>query len=99
MQKPNKNAPAIEHLVYGMCQIADERQESCIHCGQIWYSIHYRDGVCHACQQKQLPGRTELREQDSADRMNTVVLYILFVFFLISILLLGSIILYRFVQG
>ncbi|MBT6691547.1 hypothetical protein HOB10_04410 [Candidatus Parcubacteria bacterium] len=40
--------------------MGQEEQEHCIHCNEKWYSIHYRDGVCHSCQQKNLPGRTEL---------------------------------------
>lgn len=40
--------------------MADEQQESCIHCGAHWYSIHYRDGVCHTCQKKRLPGRSAI---------------------------------------
>jgi hypothetical protein len=40
----------------------DERKEQCIHCGKIWYSIHHKDGVCHSCQQKGLPGRTNINK-------------------------------------
>ncbi len=36
----------------------DERKETCIHCQEVWYGIHYKDGVCHSCQQKKLPGRS-----------------------------------------
>ena len=35
----------------------DERQEACIHCQKVWYAIHHKDGVCHRCQKKGLPGR------------------------------------------
>lgn len=41
----------------------DERMERCIHCGEEWYSIHYRDGVCHSCQKKQLSGRSVMQEK------------------------------------
>ena len=41
----------------------DERKERCIHCGKVWYAQHHRDGVCHSCQQKNLPGRTALRNR------------------------------------
>ncbi len=37
----------------------EERQETCIHCRKTWYATHYKDGVCHTCQKKNLPGRTE----------------------------------------
>jgi hypothetical protein len=38
----------------------DEGKEACIHCKAIWYSIHYKDGVCHSCQQLKKPGRSVL---------------------------------------
>jgi hypothetical protein len=38
--------------------MSDERKEACIHCGNVWYSIHYKDGVCNECQNKKLPGRS-----------------------------------------
>jgi len=65
MEKPEREASAIEHLAYGVCQIADERMERCIHCNEEWYSIHYVDGVCQSCRQKGLPGRTTLARQHS----------------------------------
>lgn len=40
--------------------MAEEQQEACIHCKAVWYSIHYRDGVCHTCRLEGKPGRTEL---------------------------------------
>jgi hypothetical protein len=49
-----------ELLFKTLSAMEDERREDCIHCGENWYSIHYRDGVCHSCQQKHLPGRAEL---------------------------------------
>lgn len=67
MDKPGRNEPAIAHLAYGLCQMADERKEHCIHCGAEWYSIHYKDGVCHSCQQRCLPGRTELARRDTRE--------------------------------
>lgn len=42
----------------------DERKETCIHCGKIWYAIHYKDGVCHSCQEKKLPGRTAIARKE-----------------------------------
>ncbi len=46
-----------------MRAMEEERQETCIHCRSVWYAIHYKDGVCHGCQQKRLPGRSELEAQ------------------------------------
>jgi len=43
-----------------MVAIGGEEQEACIHCGEVWYRIHYRDGVCHKCQILGRLGRTEL---------------------------------------
>jgi len=43
--------------------IEEDRKEPCIHCGDVWYSIHYKDGVCHKCQEKGLPGRTEIAKK------------------------------------
>ena len=43
-----------------MVAMGEEEKEACIHCGTEWYRIHYRDGVCHQCQQLGRPGRTEL---------------------------------------
>ena len=60
MDKPTKDDDILTHLAYGICQIRDEKKATCIHCRSVWYEIHYRDGVCHSCQQKQLPGRTEI---------------------------------------
>ncbi len=45
-----------------MDRIAEDRKETCIHCGAVWYSIHYKNGVCHTCQQKNKPGRTVLKQ-------------------------------------
>lgn len=36
------------------CAMDDERMEKCIHCGDVWYSIHYKNGYCYDCQQKGL---------------------------------------------
>ena len=27
----------------------DERKIKCIHCGTVWYEIHFKDGLCHTC--------------------------------------------------
>ncbi|MBI3633368.1 MAG: hypothetical protein HY226_03700 [Candidatus Vogelbacteria bacterium] len=43
--------------------ISDEKMENCIHCNSRWYSIHFRDGVCHGCQLKSLPGRNAMLER------------------------------------
>lgn len=41
----------------------DERKATCIHCGSEWYEIHFKDGVCHGCQQKKLPGREQIAKR------------------------------------
>lgn len=51
----------IGNLIWNnMVEIANEEIEACIHCGTQWYRIHHRDGVCHRCQAKGLPSRTQL---------------------------------------
>lgn len=65
MEKPGPDDPIEAHFTYGMRQIADERKERCVHCGAEWYAIHYKDGVCHSCQQKHLPGRTVLVRRET----------------------------------
>jgi hypothetical protein len=60
MKKPAHDAPVIEQLAYGMCMIQDERQEACIHCKDVSYAIHHKDGVCHKCQKEGLPGRAQI---------------------------------------
>jgi hypothetical protein len=37
----------------------DERKARCVHCGSEWYEKHYKDGLCHSCQQEDVPGLTE----------------------------------------
>ena len=54
--------------------ISDERMEHCIHCNAHWYSIQYKDGVCHKCQQKGLSGRIEIEEKDKRTRRGVLVL-------------------------
>ena len=46
-----------EMIWQNMTAIGEEKKETCIHCGREWYSIHYRDEVCHQCQQLGKPGR------------------------------------------
>jgi hypothetical protein len=64
MKKPAHDAPAIEQLAYGICMIQDERQEACIHCKDVWYAIHHKDGVCHKCQRLGLPGRAKIARHE-----------------------------------
>lgn len=54
-----------------MLDPGDEGKETCIHCGRIWYEIHYKDGVCPGCQEKQLPGRTAIARK--ARRANVLI--------------------------
>jgi hypothetical protein len=55
-----------EMFLKNMEAISDEEKEPCIHCGDVWYRIHHKDGVCHKCQQLGKQGRAELvkREQN-----------------------------------
>lgn len=53
-----------KNLVDSMLGPDDERKISCIHCGKEWYEVHYKDGVCPACQDKKLPGRTEIEKKE-----------------------------------
>ena len=63
----------------------DERKEDCIHCGANWYSIHYRDGVCHRCYEQGLPGKTAL---NAAKRKRQIVFIIILGCVILSTLLL-----------
>jgi hypothetical protein len=63
MNKPGPSDPVEQHLIYGMAQIDNERKTTCIHCGDEWYAIHYKDGVCHSCQEKGLTGKSDLLEE------------------------------------
>ncbi len=51
-----------QQIFQTFCAMGDEEKAVCIHCGKVWYAIHHRDGVCHACQQKGLPGRAAQQE-------------------------------------
>lgn len=53
-----------ERSLVDMLSPGDEGKEACIHCGSIWYSIRYKDGVCHSCQLKKLPGRKEIARKE-----------------------------------
>ena len=50
--------PLTHQYLETLDQMADEKQEACIHCGTVWYTIHHKDGVCHRCQRQGKPGRT-----------------------------------------
>ncbi len=63
LEKPGGDASPWEKLGYGFCMMDDERKETCIHCREEWYSKHYKDGVCHSCGQKGLPGRSVLYQR------------------------------------
>ncbi len=79
MNKPKKDEPPIVHLGYALCQMSDERKEVCIHCGNEWYSIHYKDGVCHSCQGKGFLGRKALAEKSSSRHLRGALLLVLLV--------------------
>ncbi len=51
-----------ERIFQTLRAMGDEEQATCIHCGSIWYAVHFQDGVCHTCQQKGLPGRAAQQE-------------------------------------
>ena len=69
-----------EELRKNLVAIEDERKEACIHCKKVWYSIHYRDGVCHSCQQLNKPGRTQLF-LEFVYRLKVVCTTLLFILF------------------
>ena len=66
----------------------DERKITCIHCKKIWYEMHYKDGVCHSCQQKGLPGRTQLENKLKRTGMINFVVYIIITLIVIYLLTL-----------
>jgi hypothetical protein len=43
--------------------MSNEKQDVCIHCGEVGYQIHYHDGVCHRCWKLGKPGRSEVKRQ------------------------------------
>ena len=58
---------AVKHLKMSFADLLgpdDEKKETCIHCGKTWYAIHYKDGVCHSCREKKLPGRTAIARKE-----------------------------------
>lgn len=60
----------------------DERKETCIHCGKEWYSIHYKDGVCHSCQQVNLPGREKLKKIEKRKLIVGLIVIAILTYFL-----------------
>jgi hypothetical protein len=53
----------------------DEDKAKCIWCGEEWYIIHHKDGVCNSCQKKNLPG---LRALENRSAIKTIlVLFII----------------------
>ena len=53
-------------ILENMTEIDNERTEACIHCKKVWYSIHYRDGVCSKCRELGKPGRLEIAAKKKA---------------------------------
>ena len=43
-----------EELKHVGQSFAEEPMETCRHCGDEWYSVHYKNGYCHSCQKKGL---------------------------------------------
>lgn len=66
----------------------DEQTAICIHCRTIGYKINHKDGVCPTCQEKGLPGRTEIQKREDA-KMRTIGITLL-VFFITLIIILFS---------
>ena len=59
--------PETERYIFSAFRaMEDERKETCIHCRSVWYAIHFRDGVCHGCQGKKMPGRSVLEARARA---------------------------------
>jgi len=79
-----------EELRKNLTAIEDERKEACIHCGDVWYSIHYRDGVCHSCQELGKPGRIQLI-LEATYRLKIVTAVLLFILFIIILSFFGLI--------
>ena len=67
----------------------DERKAKCIHCGAVWYEIHYKDGVCHSCQQKKLPGESVLIRR-AIWKSRASVLFLLIILFLAVMFLIKN---------
>lgn len=59
-----KNNETPQHFTDSMFGPSDEEKETCIHCGEKWYVIHHKDGVCHECQKKNLPGRSQIAKTE-----------------------------------
>lgn len=76
------NKETNQHFANSMFGPSDEEKETCIHCGKTWYAIHHKDGVCHECQAKKLPGRTQMARTERliAIIVRTVVIAIIIVF-------------------
>jgi hypothetical protein len=71
-------------LLAHIIAIEEEKQETCIHCGSVWYSMHYRDGVCYRCRQSGKLGRAGLAAEK---RNRQCALIIAAAFFLLYIIL------------
>lgn len=77
---------AFGEMVYqAMIAIGEEEKATCIHCGEVWYLIHFRDGVCHQCQKIGRPGKSVM----AARRRRTVIGMVTFTVLLILCAVLG----------
>jgi len=64
-----------------------EEKESCVACGDVWYSKHYKDGFCYNCQEngahKQYLRDIELDRLVYTIIKRTIVVFILFLIYII----------------
>lgn len=67
----------------------EERKEACIHCGAVWYAKHYRDGVCHSCQAKGLPGRTVQKNRNVIRNVIEIMASVVLAIILFALLVLS----------
>jgi hypothetical protein len=61
-----------EMIWQNMVAMEDEKMEACIHCGNVWYRIRHRDGVCYQCQKLGKLGRSRLAERKRTIRFALV---------------------------
>ena len=70
----NNQEVSLKNFADNMLGPDDERKATCIHCGAKWYEIHFKDGVCHSCQEKKLPGRKQLARTERTQRLVLTIL-------------------------
>lgn len=61
-----------------MAASEDELSEKCIHCADLWYSQHYKNGVCHRCQLAEKLGRKEIEASRRYQGVGSLIFIVLF---------------------